>query len=161
MSNYSATILWKRNGQSFIDNQYSRLHQWQLQEGTIIEASSSPQIVPTPFSDPTAIDPEEAFIASLASCHMLWFLSIASKKGFSVEHYKDNAKGFMEKDINNSLAITKVVLRPHTKYLGDFMPSKEEDHEMHHEAHSKCFIANSVKTDIEIESRMSKIKPEK
>ena len=155
MSTYRVAIIWERNGAPFTDNKYKRTHHWEFDGGQIIPASSSPQVVPTPFSDPSAVDPEEAFIASLSSCHMLWFLSIAAKRGFIVEHYNDEAEGLMEKNEEDQLAITEVTLRPHIQYVHRSAPSVEENAEMHHMAHEKCFIANSVRTSIDIDSSMS------
>ena len=155
MSKYIVAIIWERNGAIFTDNKYNRSHHWEFDGGQVIPASSSPQVVPTPFSDPSVVDPEEAFIASISSCHMLWFLSIAAKRGFIVDHYNDEAEGLMESNEENQLAITNVRLRPHIKYLNKSAPSIEENAKMHHTAHKKCFIANSVRTTIDVDSSMS------
>lgn len=155
MSKYNVTVSWERQEANFTDNKYNRLHHWQFDGGEIVPASSSPQVVPTPLSDSSAIDPEEAFIASLSSCHMLWFLSIAAKRGFVVDKYNDKAEGLMGKNKNGKLAITEVTLRPHVKYLSSLTPGIEEDAEIHHEAHEKCFIANSVRTEIIVKSSLS------
>jgi|SRR5699024_4171765 len=155
MSKYTVTVSWERAQAKFTDNKYNRLHKWKFDGGEIIPASSSPQVVPTPLSDPSAIDPEEAFIASLSSCHMLWFLSIAAKCGFVVDQYDDEAEGLMEEDKDSKLSITEVTLRPHVKYMNGSAPDIEENIEMHHEAHENCFIANSVRTEINIESKLS------
>jgi organic hydroperoxide reductase OsmC/OhrA len=157
MGKYSATILWKRNGARFTDNRYKRSHSWEFENGGKIAASASPDIVPAPLSDPEAIDPEETFVAALSSCHMLWFLSIAAKRGFIIEKYRDTAEGVMGKDNTGRLAITEVTLYPHVLYKNGAVPSLEENTEMHHEAHQECFLANSVKTKIAIESSMSTI----
>lgn len=154
MSKYSATIFWERQNQKFIDNRYKRTHKWEFDGGQIVPASSSPGVVPTPLSDPSAVDPEEAFIASLSSCHMLWFLSIAAKCGYIVDHYRDEAKGLMQKNEAGKLAITEVNLQPHVTYAGTAAPEAEEDKAMHREAHEKCFIANSVRTAIRTQSTM-------
>jgi organic hydroperoxide reductase OsmC/OhrA len=151
MSNYSATVIWSRDQAAFVDNRYSRSHVWQFDGGLEIPASSSPQVVPLPYSDPNAIDPEEAFVASLSSCHMLWFLSIAAAKGFIVDSYKDQAVGIMEKDAARKLAITRVTLRPSAKFSGPRIPTEAELADLHHEAHEQCFLANSVKTEIRCE----------
>lgn len=151
MSIYSATISWScPEGEPFTDNRYSRVHSWKFDGGETIHASSSPQVVPEPLSDPTAVDPEEAFIASLSSCHMLWFLSIAAKRGFVVEHYEDTVEGIMEKNDQGKLAITEVTLRPNVRYAEGNKPTQKEDGALHHEAHEACFIANSVKTEIRV-----------
>jgi|SRR5690625_1565240 len=152
MSKYFATITWSCNGQTFTDNRYKRSHIWQFDGGEIVRASASPHVVPTPLSDPSAVDPEEAFVAALSSCHMLWFLSIAAKRGLKIEKYEDKAEGIMEKNDDGKFAFTEVTLCPHVIYENDSSPSVEEDAEMHHQAHEECFIANSVKTKIKVES---------
>lgn len=151
MSQYTATVTWRRNGEAFIDNRYSRAHRWSFDGGIDVAASSSPQVVPLPLSASNAVDPEEAFVASLSSCHMLWFLSIAAKRGFVVEEYVDEAVGLMAKTGDGKLAITEVTLRPGIRFDGDRRPSAIEHDAMHHEAHERCFIANSVKTIIRCE----------
>jgi organic hydroperoxide reductase OsmC/OhrA len=156
MAKYIATISWSRNGQSFINSKYKRVHQWEFDSGQTIRASASPNIVPTPLSDPSAVDPEEAFVASLSSCHMLWFLSIAAKAGFVIEQYIDKATGILSKDKHDKQAITQVTLYPHVTYKYSAAPSDEEHQNIHKLADEKCFIANSVKTNVEIESSMSK-----
>lgn len=152
MSTYTVRVTWSRGDQKFIDNRYKRAHTWQFDGGETIPASSSPDVVPAPLSDPSAVDPEEAFIASISSCHMLWFLSIAAKRGYVIDHYNDQAEGIMEKDEKGRLAITKVTLKPRVAYNKDSAPSDEEDTQMHNMAHDECFIANSVKTIIVVES---------
>lgn len=149
MADHKAKISWQRGSETFTDNKYSRAHQWQFDEGVVVQASASPHIVPTPFSNPAAVDPEEAFTASLSSCHMLWFLSIAAKNNFCVDSYVDEAFGMMEKDVNGRAYISKVVLHPQTTFSGNHVPSAEEIKFMHHEAHKECFIANSVKTEVQ------------
>jgi organic hydroperoxide reductase OsmC/OhrA len=148
MTDYLATISWERHGARFVDNRYSRAHQWEFDGGATVPASASPHVVPPPLSDPKAVDPEEAFVAALASCHMLWFLSIAAKRGFRVDAYRDDAVGTMGKNAEGRLAITSVTLRPHTAFAGDVTPTADVVHEMHEEAHRACFIANSVKTEL-------------
>ncbi|HVV69080.1 MAG TPA: OsmC family protein [Gammaproteobacteria bacterium] len=148
MTEYKATINWKRGAQQFTDNRYSRLHTWQFDGGLEIPASSSPHVVPLPYSDPAAIDPEEAFIASLSSCHMLWFLAIAAKKNFCVDHYTDEALGFMEKNVGGRMLIARVILRPKVLFSGENLPMDAVLMQMHEKAHEECFIANSVKTDV-------------
>ena len=133
-STYTASIAWERKGSAFIDNRYSRRHEWRFDGGTVVPASSSPHVVPIPMSDPSGVDPEEAFVASLSSCHMLWFLSIAAKRGFVVESYRDDAEAVMEKNADGKLAITVVTLRPKVVFNGNEMPSEQEIHDMHHEA---------------------------
>ncbi len=156
MAKYIATISWSRDSQPFIDSKYKRVHQWKFDSGQTIRASASPNIVPTPLSDPSAVDPEEAFVASLSSCHMLWFLSIVAKAGFVVEQYIDKATGILSEDEHGKQAITQVTLFPHVIYKNGDAPSTEEHHNIHEHADKKCFISNSVKTNVEIESSMSK-----
>ncbi len=156
MAKYIATISWSRDGQAFINSKYTRNHKWEFENGQIIPASSSPDIVPTPLSDPSAVDPEEAFVAALSSCHMLWFLSIAAKAGFVVEQYVDKATGILSEDDLGKQAITQVTLFPHVTYKDGHAPSPEENQNIHEHADKKCFISNSVRTNVEIESSMSK-----
>jgi organic hydroperoxide reductase OsmC/OhrA len=151
MSEYKAIVTWNRRNAVFTDNRYSRTHQWAFDGGLEIPASASPQVVRPPLSDPAAVDPEEAFVASLSSCHMLFFLSIAAKRGFVAESYRDEAVGIMSKDSEGRIAMTRVTLHPEVSYSGGRLPSKEESDAMHHEAHEQCYIANSVKTDIRCE----------
>ena len=148
---YKVKIYWKKNfGEAFTDNKYSRAHTWIFDGGSEIEASSSPHVVPLPMSKESAVDPEEAFVASISSCHMLWFLSIAAGKKFIVDSYEDNAEGILEKNAEGKLAMTEVRLNVHAKFSGDTLPSQAQLDELHHLAHEKCYIANSVKTRIEI-----------
>jgi len=154
MSTYTAKVNWKRKEAIFTDNKYSRAHEWYFDGGAVVPASSSPQIVPEPFSDPSGVDPEEAFLASLSSCHMLWFLTIAANNGYIVDEYTDNAQAVMEKNSEGKPAITNVVLHPVVTYSGVILPGKEEDDAMHHQAHKRCFIANSVRSDIKTEPVM-------
>lgn len=147
MSRYLATVLWKRGGAVFLDGRYSRSHQWRFDGGVEVAASSSPQVVPLPYSDAAAVDPEEAFVASLSSCHMLWFLSLAAKAGFVVENYKDEAEGIMGKNSQHKLAMVQVILHPHVAFTGE-QPTEQRIRELHHQAHAECFLANSVKTEI-------------
>ena len=148
-SQYNATVVWQRGTHKFTDNKYSRAHQWVFSSGTNIAASSSPHIVPLPYSVEENVDPEEAFVASLSSCHMLFYLSIAAKKKLIIDSYEDRASGTLKKNEEGKLAMTKVVLDPKITYSGDTL-SKEQEAEIHHLAHEACFIANSVKTIIEI-----------
>jgi organic hydroperoxide reductase OsmC/OhrA len=149
---YNIKIEWKRrDGEAFTDNKYSREHRWIFDGGVEVPGSSSPHVVPPPFSSEQAVDPEEAFIAALSSCHMLWFLSIAAERGIIVESYEDGAEGVMGKNSEGRIAMTKVTLRPRIKFGGDGPPSDDEIDAMHYESHEKCFIANSVKTTVTTE----------
>jgi organic hydroperoxide reductase OsmC/OhrA len=145
-----ATISWQRGEAAFTDNRYSRAHEWRFDGGAIVRASSSPHVVRVPMSDASAVDPEEAFVASLSSCHMLWFLSLSAGAGWVVDAYRDDAVGTMAKNASGKLAMTLVVLRPSVKFAGE-PPSTEQLIELHHRAHEECFIATSVKTEIRCE----------
>jgi organic hydroperoxide reductase OsmC/OhrA len=150
MGSYTATVAWQRNGAAFTDNKYSRAHEWRFDGGAVVRGSSSPHVVRAPFSDPAAVDPEEAFIASLSSCHMLWFLSLAARRGLVVERYEDQAVGVMAKNEAGKEAMTVVTLRPKVTFAGR-EPDRTELESLHHEAHEECFIASSVKTDVRCE----------
>ena len=155
MALYTAEVLWSRAGQTFTDNRYSRKHTLRFDGGIAVAGSSSPHVVPLPYSAPDAVDPEEAFVASLSSCHMLWFLSIAAQQGFVVDDYHDAAEGVMAKNGEGKLMMTVVTLRPAVRFAGDKMPTHAEHLELHRLAHDACFIANSVKTDVRCEPRQS------
>jgi len=151
MIEYSATIEWNRDNQVFSDSKYSRVHTWSFENGQTITASSSPNIVPTPYSDPRCLDPEESFVAALSSCHMLFFLSIVAGKGYVVDNYSDSAIGLLEKNSESQLAITQVTLNPKVDFASEFEIEQEELERIHDEAHKLCFIANSVNTTITID----------
>ena len=129
------------------DNRYSRGHRWHFDGGVEVPASSSPHVVPLPYSVQAAVDPEEAFVASLSSCHMLWFLSLAAKAGYVVDSYRDEATGVMNRNAEGRMAMTRVTLRPGVRF-GGAAPNSEQLEALHHEAHAQCFIANSVKTEV-------------
>ena len=149
MSNqYFAKIVWCSDGADFKTGKYSREHLWSFDGGVEVKASSSPHVVPVPFSIENAVDPEEAFVASLSSCHMLWFLSIAAKNGFSVKSYTDEACGIMGKNAEGKLAMLSVTLRPNVEFSGSDLPTPEIIEVLHEKAHSECFIASSVKTEV-------------
>jgi organic hydroperoxide reductase OsmC/OhrA len=148
---YTSKIVWHRSGAVFSDNRYSRKHVWQFDGGLEVPASSSPHVVPAPMSDAAAVDPEEAFVASLASCHMLWFLAISAKRGFVVDSYVDDAVGIMENNSDGKLAMTVVTLRPQATFSGEKPPTYDDIRVMHHVAHDECFIASSVKTEVRCE----------
>lgn len=149
MSEYIAKVHWLRGkNETYIDNKYSRGHEWTFAGGITIQASSSVNIVPAPYSIEANIDPEEAFVASLSSCHMLFFLSIAAKNQYRVDSYTDNALGLIEKDPEGNLAMTLVTLNPHAQFSGDKKPTMVQLETMHHQAHQQCFIANSVKSKV-------------
>ncbi|MCG9596058.1 OsmC family protein [Vibrio sp. Isolate25] len=149
MSDYSATIRWQRaEHETFSDNQYSRGHQWQFDGGVSVPASASPHVVPLPYAVEENVDPEEAFIAAISSCHMLTFLGIAAKRRYVIDSYVDKAIGIMEEDDKGRTSVTKVTLRPNIIFSGSKQPDYAQLEKMHHLAHQHCFIANSVKTEI-------------
>ena len=153
---HTANVMWERGGEAFVDNRYSRRHVIRFDGGAQVAGSSSPHVMKPPLSDPSAVDPEEMFVASLSSCHMLWFLSLAAKKRWRVDRYEDQAEGVMEKNADGKVAITRVTLRPAVEFSGDKVPSREEIAHLHHEAHEECFIASSVKTEVRCEPRLGK-----
>lgn len=160
MEQYRAVINWVRDGAVFTDSRYSRGHCWSFDGGVEVPASSSPHVVPLPCSVAEAVDPEEAFVAALSSCHMLWFLAIAAKRGFVVDSYHDEAIGIMAQNADDKLAMTQVTLRPTVIFGGAHLPSREEIEGMHHEAHEQCFIASSVKTDVRCEPQIVSRNPD-
>ena len=153
MASYPARIVWERGDGELAKGRYSRAHVWSFDGGAVVAASASPHVVPLPWSDPNGVDPEEAFVASLASCHMLWFLSIAGKAGFVVDRYQDDADGEMGKNADGRLAMTVVTLHPAVVFSGPERPDRARIEAMHHAAHEACFIANSVKTEVRCEPR--------
>jgi organic hydroperoxide reductase OsmC/OhrA len=149
MSEYIATISWFRHAEeSYIDNKYNRGHEWRFDGGVTVPASSSTHIVPLPYSIEENVDPEEAFVASLSSCHMLFFLSIAAKNKYIVDEYIDDAIGLMEQNDIGKMWMAKVTLRPRISFSGDKKPGLAKLTKMHHQSHEQCFIANSVKTEV-------------
>jgi len=148
MDTYTAEVIWLRDGQNFSDDKFSRRHLLRFDGGVEVQGSSSPHVVPVPYSAINAVDPEEAFVASLSSCHMLWFLSLAAKYGFIVDEYHDNAEGKMTKNPQGKLFVSQVTLRPSVRFSGNTIPSTRKIKALHHLAHEECFIANSVKTEV-------------
>jgi len=151
LSEYTATIIWQRGDQDFLGDNYSRGHVWEFDGGISVPASASPHIVPLPKSVAENVDPEEAFVASLSSCHMLFFLSIAAKKRYVIDNYTDCAIGHMSKNRQGKFAMTKVILRPDVAFSGDKRPTSEQRRKMHELSHGQCFIANSVTTEVSTE----------
>jgi organic hydroperoxide reductase OsmC/OhrA len=151
MSTYTSELVWDRGAQDFAGNKYSRRHLLRFDGGTEVPGSSSPSVVPVPMSDPAGVDPEEAFVASLSACHMLWFLAIAAKRGFVVDRYEDSAVGVLERNAERRFAMTSVTLRPRIQFSGTKLPTPEELAQLHHKAHEECYIANSVKTEVRVE----------
>jgi len=153
MSEHRATISWKRASEEFLKGKYSREHTWTFDGGAVVPASSSPSVVPTPYSNPAFVDPEEAFVASLSSCHMLTFLYLAGRHGFQVDSYEDEAVGLITKDERKIPWVSAVTLSPRIVYGGDKRPTSAEEEQLHHQSHEQCFIANSVKTEVTVKSR--------
>ncbi|HEX7150902.1 MAG TPA: OsmC family protein [Thermoanaerobaculia bacterium] len=151
MADYTATVQWQRGDARFTDNRYSRLHSWEFDGGITVPASASPHVVRAPFSSAEAVDPEEAFVAALSSCHMLFFLSIAAKRGYVIDSYVDRAVGIMEKNAAGKVVMTRVTLRPEIAFSGDTLPDAAAIAAVHHEAHEECFLANSVTTEVVVE----------
>jgi organic hydroperoxide reductase OsmC/OhrA len=153
MSNHEARVSWRLSGADFGKGKYSREHTWQFDGGTRVIASASPDVVPIPYSNPAGVDPEEAFVASIASCHMLTFLYLAAREGLVIESYVDDAVGTMTKNVKGFLWLSSVLLSPQIAYRSGAEPSPELEQRLHHLAHDQCFIANSVKTEIVVQSR--------
>lgn len=153
MSKHFATIRWFGSpGEDFAKGQYSRGHSWNFDGLTNVAASASPHIVPMPWANPDAVDPEEAFVASAASCHMLFFLDFSRRAGLIITGYDDEAEGLMEKGADGKMRITRITLRPKIVWSGD-PPDQAQIDELHHKSHEACFIANSITSEIAIESR--------
>jgi organic hydroperoxide reductase OsmC/OhrA len=151
MTTYTASIRWARTGEGdFAKGQYSRAHEWAFDGGAVVPGSSNPHTVPLPWSDAAAVDPEEAFVASLSSCHMLFFVDFARRAGFVVDAYVDEADGELGKRDDGRTAMTRVTLRPRVAWGGS-APDEAAIAELHHKAHEACFIANSVTTDVTVE----------
>jgi organic hydroperoxide reductase OsmC/OhrA len=148
MSKHLAKIEWQRSGPNFSKGQYSREHTWTFDGNITVAASASPDVVPAPWSNPAAVDPEEALVAAIASCHMLTFVFVAMKAGFQVESYEDEAVGELTKNEQGIPWVSKTTLHPKIAYGGEKQPTPAETEHLHHLAHEQCFIANSVKTEI-------------
>jgi organic hydroperoxide reductase OsmC/OhrA len=153
MARHVASVSWTDDGQ-FASGRYSRAHELRFDGGAVVRGSSSPDVVPVPYSDPAGVDPEEALIASVAACHMLWFLNLAQEAGLVVAFYQDQAEGRMERIGRGKMAITHIVLRPEIAFSGR-APDRAELDALHHEAHERCFIANSLKAEITVEPPLS------
>ena len=150
MSVHSARLIWRSDG-DFASGRYSRRHEWRFDGGAVVVGSASPDVVPAPLSDPAAVDPEEALVASVASCHMLWFLDLARRAGFSVAEYEDAAEGVMGRIAAGRMALTRIALRPRIRFEGQ-APGEGELARLHEQAHARCFIANSLKTEVVVEA---------
>jgi organic hydroperoxide reductase OsmC/OhrA len=153
---YRATVTWKRAGDAkFTDQRYSRGHTWSFDGGITVPGSSSPLSVRLPYSVAEAVDPEEAFVAALASCHMLTFLYVAAKQGFVVDSYEDAAVGEMTKNEAGRMWVSRVTLDPAISFSGEKRPGADDLAHLHHLAHDECYIANSVKSEVLVKGSMS------
>ena len=150
MAEHTATIRWALQGDGFLRGRYPRVHTWAFDGGVTVPASPSPSVIPAPYANPAGVDPEEAFVAAIASCHMLTFLHVAMKAGVVVERYEDEAVGVLRRNDHGAVWMSRVTLRPRIAYRGETHPSAEEIDHLHRLAHEQCFIANSVKTEISI-----------
>lgn len=153
MAEHKATIRWNRAGQDFLKGRYSREHTWTFDGGATVPASSSPSVVPLPYSNPAGVDPEEAFVAAISSCHMLTYVYLASRQGFQVDSYTDEAVGVMAKNEKGVPWVSLVTLHPQIAYSGEKFPSPADEERLHHAAHEQCFISNSIKTEVVVKGR--------
>lgn len=151
MHGYGCTVEWSRGDSAFTDGRYSRAHRWRFDGGAVVPGSSSPHSVRVPWSDPAAVDPEEALVAAVASCHMLWFLSLAAERGIVVDGYRDAAEGFMGRFPDGREGITGVVLRPEVLVSGAQPVDDAAIADLHHAAHERCWIANSIRGEVRVE----------
>jgi len=155
MSEHKAIIRWTRTGPDFLKGNYSREHSWTFDGGLTVPASSSPSVVPAPWSSAAGVDPEEAFVASISSCHMLTFVWLASRAGFVADSYEDEAVGAMSRNERGVSWVSTVKLRPRIVWSGDKLPTPADLGRLHHEAHEQCFIANSVRTEVTVEAPLN------
>ena len=153
MAEHKAMIRWASSGdgEAFLKGRFSRAHTWTFDGGLTVPAAAAPSVIPAPFSDPAGVDPEEAYVAAIASCHMMSFLYAAMRAGFVVERYEDDAVGAMRKNEHGAIWVGAVTLRPRIDFGGGTRPTPAEVEQLHHRAHEQCFIANSVKTEITVE----------
>lgn len=151
MAEYFAEVAWERGDQDFLSHRYSRKHNLHFDGNIDVPGSASPHVVPIPYSDASAVDPEEMFVAALSSCHMLFFLSIAAKRKFNVDSYSDNAVGILTKNDQGKTFMSQVTLRPNVRFSGEQLPTNDDIDNMHHLAHQGCYLANSVVTEVRCE----------
>lgn len=151
MSEHKAIIRWERSGPDFLKGKYSREHTWTFDGGLTVAASPSPSVVPAPWSQASSVDPEEAFVASISSCHMLTFVWLASRAGFVCDRYEDEAVGVMARNERGVPWVSAVTLRPRLVWSGEKLPSPADLDKLHHAAHEQCFIANSIKTVVTVQ----------
>lgn len=153
MSHHIATIAWSNSDpEAFRKGHYSRVHEWRFDGGAVVAGSASPSVVRAPWSSEAAVDPEEGFVASVSSCHMLWFLDLARRAGFAPTAYEDEAVAEMEKCADGKVRITRVSLNPRLSWDGEAPDAAALDH-LHHQAHEACFIANSITAEVTVTTR--------
>jgi organic hydroperoxide reductase OsmC/OhrA len=150
MADHRAIVSWKRTSPDFLRGKYSREHTWTFDGGITVPASPSPSVVPVPYSNPAYVDPEEAFVAAVSSCHMLAYLYVAHQQGFQVDSYHDEAVGVMTKNERGVPWVSSVTLHPEITYSGERLPTPADEEDLHHMAHTQCFIANSIKTAVTV-----------
>jgi organic hydroperoxide reductase OsmC/OhrA len=150
MSDHTATVEWVRGDQTFSDNRYSRAHDWTFEGGAVVRGSSAPTSVAVPMSDPTAVDPEEALVAAVSACHMLFFLALAAKAGLVVDRYRDAAVATLARDDRGRMSVTEVVLRPAIDWSGA-EPDAAKLVDLHDQSHRLCYIANSIRGEVRVE----------
>jgi organic hydroperoxide reductase OsmC/OhrA len=148
---HDAVVVWRRGEQPFLDRKYSRAHDWQF-DGLTVPASSSPAVVRLPLSKADAIDPEEALVASLSACHMLFFLDFAARAGFRIDEYRDEISATMSKNEAGKTWVSRIVLHPVITFSGDKRPTAEDVAALHHRSHEECFIANSLRSEVVIDT---------
>ncbi|MGV8929843.1 MAG: OsmC family protein [Brevundimonas sp.] len=153
MTDHLATVEWSRGDQDFTGNRYSRAHDWRFDGGAVVRGSSAPTSVAEPMSDPTAVDPEEALVAALSSCHMLFFLAFAARGGVIVDRYRDEAVGVLGRDARGKTSITTITLSPAVVFSGAVQPDAAAIADLHHRAHEACYIANSIRAEVTITPR--------
>jgi organic hydroperoxide reductase OsmC/OhrA len=151
---HGAAVEWMADGAAFLDQRYSRVHSWRFDGGLAVRASASPHVVKEPMSDPAAVDPEEAFLAAIASCHMLWFLALAARKGLAVEHYRDEPYGSMLPCSDGRKVFAHVVLRPRVRFATGTPCTHEELEAIHHAAHRDCFLAGALRYPLIVEPQI-------
>lgn len=150
MSEHRALIEWEHVGEGFLQGRYSREHRWVFDGGVTVAASPAPSSVPAPWSNPACVDPEEAFVAAVSSCHMLTFLFVAYCHGFQVNRYRDEAVGVMTPNERGQLWVSSITLAPRIEYGGSKLPVPEDEERLHRLAHEECYVSNSIRTHVEV-----------
>lgn len=159
MGDYKAAVRWQiSEGEVFTTNRYNRRHEWRFDGGAVVPGSAAPGYLPPALIDESAVDPEEALLASAASCHMLYFLAYAAKAGFSIHSYEDNPVGRVEKNEAGDPWVSRIVMRPDARFVGEKLPTRAEVDELHHRSHKSCIIANSLKSELTIEPEYGEAK---